>query len=275
MVNHLEQAVARHYGQADMGARIFAGLTAAGLDADNLSADDLAPVDEFHIGGRAATEHAVTSLGLTGNCHVLDVGCGIGGTARYLANHIGCRVTGIDLTADYIALATDLTARTGLAAKAVFKTVNALDMPFPEAQFDAALCLHVAMNIPDRAGLYGQIARVLKPGSLVCLYDVVRRGKGPIDFPLPWAETAATSHLVDGDAMRALVQAAGFAVETVEDRTAFAIGFFNQAAATQDGPPPLGVHLLMGASAPVKIGNIRTNIENGRLAVVQMVARRN
>ncbi|MHA1525218.1 MAG: methyltransferase domain-containing protein [Alphaproteobacteria bacterium] len=276
MTKYIEHAVVRHYNQAGLGARIFAGLAAAGVDPDNLHADDLAPVDEFHIGGRRATEHAVASLGLTSNQHVLDVGCGIGGTARYLANHIGCRVTGIDLTAEYVALATDLTARTGLADRVVFKTANALDMPFQDTRFDAALCLHVAMNIHDRAGLYGQIARVMKSGARVCLYDVVRCGDGPIDYPLPWAQTTATSHLVESDRMQALLQEAGMVVETVEDRTDFARDIFSQAvAAPRQGPPPLGIHILMGASAAVKISNIRTGLESGKLAVVQMVARRN
>ncbi len=273
----IEAAVARHYGDAGLLARIMAGLEASGVDPDSLRPDDLAPVDEFHIGRREATAHAVAKMNLEPSARVLDVGCGIGGAARYIATQIGCRVTAIDLTPEFIATARRLTELTGLDDKIAFEVASALDMPFEDGAFDAAITLHVAMNIPERPVLYGEIARVLKPGATFCIYDVMKLGEGEIAFPVPWAETPATSHLTTVEEMRGLLDAAGFDLGEVEDRSDFARAFFQDAlaaAAAADGPPPLGTHLILGASAPEKFRNVLNNIEAGRIAPVQMIATR-
>ncbi len=270
-----ESAVAAHYGDADLLARIRGGLKAAGLDETALRAEDLAPVDEFHIGGREATVHAVAKMGLNAGMSVLDVGCGIGGAARYLAAEIGCRVSGIDLTPDYIAAAKALTDMTGLSDKIAFETASALDMPFEDAAFHAAITIHVAMNIAARAELYAEIARVLKPGAVFCAYDVMKMNGEDLTFPVPWAETPATSFLATPDDMRGLLDAAGFEVLEVEERRVMAIEFFERRIVPPGTPPPpLGVHLVMGESAPVKFKNTLENLRKGRIAPVVMIARR-
>ncbi|MHA1153904.1 MAG: class I SAM-dependent methyltransferase [Alphaproteobacteria bacterium] len=291
-MNSIEAAVARHYGDAGLLARILAGLEASGLELDSLRPDDLAPVDEFHIGGREATAHAVAKLDLDAGAQVLDVakldldagaqvldvGCGIGGAARYLATQVGCRVTGVDLTPEFIATARRLTELTGLDGKISFKCASALDMPFEDGTFDAAITLHVAMNIPERAALYCEIARVMKPGAAFCIYDVMKAGAGELAYPVPWAETPATSHLTSAEEMRGLLDTAGFDVSEVEDRSDFARTFFQgvlaAVAASEGGPPPLGIHLILGASAPEKFRNMLNNIEAGHIAPVQMIATR-
>jgi SAM-dependent methyltransferase len=184
MAKDLEQAVAQRYGAADLSERILKAITAAGLDPDRLTPEQLAPVDEFHIGGRAATIHAVAKMGLTSDNHVLDVGCGIGGATRYLAATAGCAVTGIDLTPAYIAAAEELTRRTGLADRVTYGVASALAMPFENGTFDAAITFHVAMNIKDRPALYREVARVLKPGALFCSYDVMKGGSDDLPCSL-------------------------------------------------------------------------------------------
>jgi len=270
----VESAVSRHYGGEGLLGRIYRGLEEAGLDRNALRPEDLSPVDEFHIGGRPATEHLVTKLGLKKDHHVLDVGCGIGGASRYMATHSGARVTGIDLTPAYIETAKALTALTGQAEQVDFQLASALDMPFADEAFDGAITIHVAMNISDRAGLYGEIARVLKPGAPLCLFDVMKNNDQALKYPVPWAQSGETSHLTTLETTASLLREAGFSVEEAEDRTEIALEFFRQSrAAGADGPPPLGTHLVMGASAPEKFKNVRDNIESGCIAPVQMVAR--
>ncbi len=274
-MSDIETAVSQHYGNLDLLERILDRLKQMGIAPDAVTPDDLAPVDELHVGGRAATEYAVAKLAPGQQDHVLDVGCGIGGAARYIAANLGCRVTGIDLTPDFIAVARALTDMTGLQQKASFTVASALDMPFEAGAFDAAITLHVAMNIPDRAGLYAEVARVLKPGGAFCVYDVMRKGDGEIPYPMPWAETAVTSHLTTPDETRALLEGAGFEVKLTEDRTDFAKEFFRRSfAAMQGGPKPLGPHLIMGATAKEKLMNISNAISDGLLAPVIMIARR-
>ena len=270
-----ESAVAEHYSDTDLLARIFKALEASGANIDDLQPDDLAPVEEFHIGGRTATTHALSKLSLSDKSHVLDVGCGIGGAARYLAANVGCRVSGIDLTPEYIDVARTLTDRTGLGDKATFKVASALAMPFEAETFDAAITFHVAMNIEDRSTLYSEIARVMKPDASLCIYDVMKKRDIPLTYPVPWAQSADTSHLTTPAEMLKLLNAAGFEVHDVEDRTNFALDFFRQSlAAIAAGPPPLGIHLLMGASAPEKFKNTLDNIQRGCIAPVQMIAMR-
>lgn len=274
MAEDLERAVAQHYASGDLNSRILSAIAAVGLDADRLAPEQLSPVDEFHIGGRAATIHAVAKVALNPGDRVLDVGCGIGGATRYLAT-IGCRVTGIDLTPDYIAAAEELARRTGLAGHIDYRVASALAMPFEDGAFDAAITLHVAMNIADRAGLYREVARVLKPGAVFCSYDVMKGASDALMFPVPWAETPATSHLTTPQEMQALLHDAGFRVTEVENRTAFAIDFFRQSLAKASaGPSPLGLHIMMGATARQKFQNMLANLESGAIAPTVMVARR-
>ncbi len=277
-MSDIETAVARHYGNAELLARILAGLEASGADLDRLRPDDLAPVDEFHIGGREATAHAVAKLTLNAQSHLLDIGCGIGGAVRYIAAEIGCRVTGVDLTPEFIDVARRLTELTGLDGKIAYDCASALDMPFEDGVFDAAITLHVAMNIRERAALYGEIARVMKPGAALCIYDVMKAGAGELTYPVPWAESPETSHLTTADEMRGLLDVAGFDVGEVEDRSVFARAFFHRAlaaaAASDGGPPPLGVHLILGASAAEMFRNMLANIEAGHIAPIQMIATR-
>ena len=274
-MNETETAVARHYGDTGLLARIFAGLEASGADLGRLQPDDLSAVEEFHIGGRKATAHAVDKMSLRAGQRVLDVGCGIGGAARYIAYQSGCSVAGIDLTPEYIEVAKRLTELTGLENRVTFEVASALSMPFKDEAFDAAITLHVAMNIPERAALYREIARVLAPGATLYIFDVMKKGDSGLCFPVPWAESEDTSHLTTPEEMCMLLETAGFNVREVSDRTEFALEFFRESmAVAENGPPPLGIHLVMGASAGEKLRNVMRNIENGCIAPVQMVASR-
>jgi MPBQ/MSBQ methyltransferase len=275
MADDLEGAVAEHYGVPDLTDRILKAMVAAGIDADRVAPEQLAPVDEFHIGGRAATIHAVARMGLRASDHVLDVGCGIGGATRYLASTVGCQVTGIDLTPAYIAAAEELARRTGLAGRVAYRVASALAMPFANAAFDAAITLHVAMNIKDRSGLYREVARVLKPGAVLCVYDVMRGERDGLRFPVPWAETPATSHLTTPQEMEGLLRDAGFEIRETEDRTTFARDFFRHSLAkSAAGALPLGLHIVMGASAREKFQNMLANVESGAIAPTLMIAQR-
>jgi ubiquinone/menaquinone biosynthesis C-methylase UbiE len=210
MTDDLERKVASHYGGRSLLEGILAALKAAGLDPDKLTPEALGAVDEFHIGGHQATQELAARMLFGAGQQVLDVGCGIGGAARFLAYRFGCRVTGIDLTPEYILVARDLTRRTDLEGEVVFEVASALDMPFPEGRFDAAITFHVAMNIKDRDRLYREVARVLKAGARFCVYDVMKGPNPGLDFPVPWAESAETSHLTTPAETERLLEQAGF-----------------------------------------------------------------
>jgi len=268
-----DDIVTRHYSIGNLADVILRGLTAAGKDLDNLSVDDLTAVDEFHIGGRAATVYAVSRVSLTAHDHVLDVGSGIGGAARTVAHLTGCRVSGIDLTPEFVAVSRLLSDLTGLADRTDFQTASALFLPFAASTFDAAMTFHVAMNIKDCETLYSEIARVLKPNAKLCIYDVMKLNNTPLSFPVPWAMSEGSSHLRTPENVTELLQMAGFDVLEVDDRSAFARTVFErQQPDPAGGRAPLGPHLVMGTSASEKIRNIKDGVARGCVAPVQIIA---
>jgi ubiquinone/menaquinone biosynthesis C-methylase UbiE len=182
----IESRVAEHYGREDLFGAITAALRAAGKDVERLTVEDLAPFDELHVRGGQATEELGAGLALDEAMHVLDIGCGIGGPARRLAAASGCRVTGLDLSAEYCRAGTLLTERVGLD-RVSFRQGSALAMPFEDGAFDAAYSQHAAMNIPDKARVYGEIARVLEPGGRLGIYDLLQGPGGEVIYPTPWA----------------------------------------------------------------------------------------
>ncbi|MBZ9746353.1 methyltransferase domain-containing protein [Mesorhizobium sp. CO1-1-7] len=275
----VEPGIARHYEISGLEERILAALADTGVEIDHLSADDLAAVDEFHIGGVAATRELIDQMGLKPGARLLDIGSGIGGPARFAANNAGADVTGIDLTQSYVDIATSLSKRVGMAGKTRFVQGSALDMPFAKASFDAAMILHVGMNLPDKAKLMSEAARVLKPGGVFAVYDVMRLKDGALTYPLPWASDATMSFVATPADYRAAATVCGFSVIAERPRGAFAIEFFatmraRMAAAQAEGKkPPPGVGLIMGEDARTKIANLTAALEGGSLAPVEMLLR--
>jgi len=265
--------VADHYATGRLLAAIRNGLERSGTTVEHVTVDDLAPVDEFHIGGRPATRHLCQQIDIAATDRVLDIGCGIGGTARYLASEFDCSVTGIDLTPEYVEVGRELSAWTGHAEQIDFVVGSALDTCMEDATFDRAVQVHVGMNIADKAALFAEVHRLLRPGGRFGVYDIMRTGPGDVSFPVPWASNALTSHLDTADSYRDRLEAAGFEVTAVADRGEFARDFFaGLAGANTSGPPPLGLHLVMGDDAPTKIANMVAAVATGRLAPTEIIA---
>jgi ubiquinone/menaquinone biosynthesis C-methylase UbiE len=271
----IERNVAMHYSHGTLEAAILGALAAMGKDIEHLEPADLAPVDEFHIGGRTATAAFVAELGLAPNMHLLDIGAGLGGAARYIATEHGCRVTGIDVTEDYVRLANNLAKRVHLADRVSFQKASALALPFEAEGFDGAYMMHVGMNVFDKDALFAEVRRVLKPGGMFGIYDILRAGPGDVTLPVPWASSVATSYLADEATYRHLLERAGFAVEKTRNRRDFALDFFRELREriAGSGPPPLGLHILMGPEASRKVANMTRAIEDGIAAPVEIVAR--
>jgi SAM-dependent methyltransferase len=279
MPNLVNEAIQTHYGRPDVedvGSVILAALERAGKDLDCLTPEDLAAVDEFHIRGRAATLELARAAGLDASKHVLDVGSGIGGTARCLAMEFGCRVTGIDLTDEYCRTAAMLSTKVGLADLVDYRQGDATNLPFDDGVFDVVWTEHVAMNIPDKPRLYEEMHRVLKPGGTLAIYDVLAGPSGAVLFPVPWARTPDTSFLVEPNELRGLLEDAGFTVSEWSDTTEAACAWFMSIAEKirKEGFPPLGFHLLMGIDFREMAQNQGRNLQEGRIVLGQVIARK-
>ena len=267
-----DSGVSEHYTIHDLGNQILAALKAAGKDLNALTVDDLAPVDEFHIRGRTATEELAQWAEIQPGHLLLDVGCGLGGTSRYLATTVGCHVVGLDLTEEYCRVAEMLSARVGLADRTVFRQGSALALPFGDRHFDVVWTEHVQMNVADKAGFYSEMARVLKPDGRLAFHDIFAGTNDGVRFPVPWAADASISHLVSVQELQGVLEGAGFARVRWEDKTTASLAFFEQAL--QSPANPVGLHLLMGEDARTKFDNMADNLQRDRVRVVQAVLRR-
>ncbi len=267
--------VAEHYSQGSLVEAIREGIQRAGKTVGSIQVDDLGPVDEFHIGGRAATESFLDQLDIDASHDVLDVGCGLGGSSRFAAARYGCRVTGVDLTHAFVEAGNELSAWVGLSDRVNLAVEDATSLPHAAETFDRVYMMHVGMNIADKASLASEIHRVTRPGGRIGIYDVMTSREGDLTFPVPWAMGPEGSSVASPVDYRSALEAAGFRLLAERDRRDFALAFFAQLqanAAKAGGAPALGLHIVMGPSAPIKINNMVANIERKLIAPVEIVA---
>jgi len=276
-MNQVTSAVRAHYEGSGLVDRIKAALSSIGAGERPLTVTELAPMDQFHTRGMLATIDLANAMHLVPSNRVLDVGCGIGGPARYLAATYGCSVVGIDLSPSFIEAATYLTARCGLAERVAFHVGDALHIPRDAGEphaFDAIFLQHVAMNIEDRAALYAEIRRVLAPGGRFATYDLVLLD-GEVLYPAPWARDASTSFLRSEADTRAALAQAGFEVVLWRDDTRTALDWFAEmrksGAAGSPAQSGLSLGTVVGPDVATMVANLGTNLAEKRLGVLSAV----
>ncbi|HEY5647195.1 MAG TPA: methyltransferase domain-containing protein [Pseudomonadales bacterium] len=259
-----------YYSPNGLFDRIIEGLDKLGVDLAKVTPDDLQPVDEFHIRGDKATKELIALSGFTPDMHILDVGCGIGGSSRRLAHQIGCRVTGVDLSEAYVDTAERLTRLLKLQDRVRFEAASALDLPFPDDYFDGAWSLQMNMNVEDKLTWLQEVFRVLKPGGRAVFYEVCG-SDGALHFPVPWAQDRSMSYLVSPESFRELLEAAGFSIRVWNDRTDLARQAFAGAKKPEGEPtlPVLGVYLLVGNDVPMKGYNLSRNLAEGKVQLIE------
>lgn len=260
--------VVEHYGSAGLGHQLLAALEEA--FGDSLDASALRGVDQFHLGGHRSTEAMLDGLDLSPDAVVLDVGCGIGGVARDLRARFGCSVAAIDITPEFIEAAQLLSDRVGASSGIDFAVGDALDLPHRANHFDAAVVVHVGMNIPDKTALVAELCRVTKSEAPIVIYDIVRRTDAPLTYPLPWASDESTDFVAGQDTYAAAMAASELGIESAVDRTPLVFEAIEQATAH---PAPVNLAHLMGSEWPTMFGNLVAALREGTVAPVQMTTR--
>lgn len=269
-------AIAEHWGRGDVYAMIVSALEKAGKSLEALTVEDLAPVDHYHARGFPATVELADRLPIRPGQHILDIGCGVGGPARYFAQRFGCRVSGLDITESFVEAANKLTALLRMEDQVQVLLGDGQKLRYEGGCFDGAYALHVTMNVADRPRFFAEACRVLKPGAFFALTE---HGLGPEGNPLhpvPWSEDGSGAYLVTPPQTRALLEAAGFSNIDIEEAGAKYLAGYKRAVqlAERGQLPPLGVHLLMGENAVLKMKNAARNIEEGRTRPIEVICRK-
>src|ERR1051326_275342 len=278
MIDTTTTRVRQHYPPTGRTDLIRSALATVAPEGRTLTVAQLAPLDQFHLRGILATEELARAARLESPTRVLDIGCGIGGPARYLAATFGCHVTGVDLSPGFIDAATYLTARCALSDRVTFQVGDALHLPFEDGTFDAVFLQHVAMNIEERPALYAEVHRILARSGRFVTYDLVLRDGGVV-YPVPWARDRSTSFLLGAAQTRAVLERAGFQALLWRDDTQIVLDWFK---ATLAGPPPnrpglnpgLNLGVVLGAEFQAMTGNLARNIRENRLGVLSAVLTR-
>ncbi len=265
-----------HYGVPDLGAEILDTLEAADVDPEALTREDISGFEEFHIRGREATRELAELASIDAGATVLDVGSGVGGPARTLADEFDCEVVGVDLVDSYCRVARLFTERVGLADRVQFEQANALNLPYAADRFDVVWLQHTLMNVPETDRAIAEAARVLAPRGTLAIYEICAGTGGDPYFPVPWAGDDSLNFLDSTAGLRDTIVAQGFEPVAWNDVTAPSLEWFqgvveSMADRPDDAPPPLGLNLLMGAETPVKARNVVRSLEDDRIVVVQGV----
>ena len=212
-------------------------------------------------------------MNLNADSHVLDIGSGLGGPARTLAETHGCQVTGIDLTQAFGTAAAAMSDWVRLGKRVSFKQGDATSLPFDNKTFDAAMTIHVAMNIAAKDKMYMEAHRVVKPSGIFAVYDILQGEGGEVLYPVPWARDPSISHLETPEQMSSLLVAAGFKLRDVQDSTEESQSFFERMTAqmAKTGSPPVAWRLFLGDDFSVMARNQVRNVTERRIRTVSFI----
>lgn len=264
-MENLNQNIENHYFKKELYEDIVSRLKEQGIDLNKVKRSDIAGVDEFHVRGAAVSKELADSVNLKGTS-VLDIGCGLGGPCRMLADEYNCQATGIDISSEYIRTATELSKLVNLDSKTTFIKGDATSLPFDDNSFDVIWTQHVQMNIPDKKKFYSEINRVLKVEGYFLFHDILKKGDGEINYPMPWASSENLSYLFKAEEMDNLLRELGLVKEQFTNQTQAGIDFFEALVLKlkEFGPPKIGLNVLMGETTKPKLMNLLTHLKTSK-----------
>ena len=271
----LNDQIEEHYLKPALFEDILNRLRDQQIDLTKVRRSDIAGVDEFHVRGAAVSKELAESINISG-LTVLDMGSGLGGPCRMLADEYGCQTIGIDLSAEFVKTATALSKLVGLEGKTNFIQGSATELPFDGDSFDVVWTQHVQMNIPDKHKFYQEAYRVLKPGGYFIYYDIFKGNDGTVQYPMPWASHERLSFLIKNNEVANILEELGFSKMLTTDQTQAGVDFFTALLdkIKMAGPPKMGLNVLMGETTKSKLSNLLAHLQQNLLMLESGVYRK-
>lgn len=264
------KSVQGHYAKDDLVGRMLGALEDVGHDVTSPTVDMLNLVDQLHGGGLNSTKVQAEMAGITADTRVLDAGCGVGGSSRYLASAFGCRVEAIDLTPEFVDTAKRLNILCGVDDKISTRQGDVTELPFDDGSFDLVWCQNVTMNVADKPKLFAEAYRVLAPGGRYTFSHAAQGPAGEPYYPLPWAREPSYSFLGTPEEVLGWLEGAGF--KLLDNRHE------GGGAGTQGAQPlptgALGPSAVMGADMPERIANGARSAAEDRLVSMLVLVER-
>jgi ubiquinone/menaquinone biosynthesis C-methylase UbiE len=248
-----------HYGATDLMERVDNALRLAGHDPTNLTAESLNTIDQLHSGGLSATKALAEVAGLRQGMRVLDAGCGIGGSSRYLALTYACQVDAMDLTPECVSIAASLNKACKHDDRITVRQGSVDDLPYANLSFDVVWSQSVAMNVKDKRRMFSEAFRVLVPGGRLALSHAAQGPAGEPYYPLPWAMDSSCSFLATPEEI---------------DKTLEETGFNNILVRAEAGRSGGSQSTVMGSDMPDRQANAARSLREGRLIRMLVVADR-
>lgn len=269
----MNDSIADHWGKGDVYGRVIEAMKAASISPETLTVKQMAPVDHLHARGFPATIELADALPVKEGDHLVDIGCGLGGPARYLAERFNCRVSGIDITEPFVDAANKITALLHMEKFIDVQLGDGQELPYQNQSFDGGYTQHVTMNIADRDRFFAEAFRVLKSGGFFALTEHGLGPNGNPHYPCPWSEDGEGAFLVTPQETVTRLENAGFCDIQVTDTGQKYLAGYKRAMelATHGKLPPFGIHILLGENGPAKTKNAARNIEEGRTHPIQVI----
>lgn len=262
----LNSQIEEYYHQPNLYDDIINRLKGLEVDLNNVTRKDIAGVDEFHVRG-AEISRELAKIANINNSRLLDIGCGIGGPCRMLADEFNCDTVGIDISKEYVATASRLSELVGLSHNTKFIYAEATNLPFQDNEFDVVWTQHVQVNISDKLRFYSEIDRVLKNNGVFIYYEVFKKGTKGVNYPLPWADESRISFLEQSSKIDSILKQLGLVKKQSTDQTESGIKVLERMMdrISKRGVPRLGLNVLMGASTKDKIANLLNGLKEGKI----------
>jgi ubiquinone/menaquinone biosynthesis C-methylase UbiE len=162
-----------------------------------------------HMGGLKATREILELCHVNKDSYVLDVGCGVGATACYIAKEYGCKVVGVDLSEGMIDRSRERAKRKGVEDRVKFMVADAQNLPFKDDLFDTVISESVTVFLEDKQKAVSEYARVTKPGGYVGLNEVTWINPPPAEVADYLSHALGGAEFLTSDVWKKLLEGSG------------------------------------------------------------------